>query len=69
MGLELVCLVGEEFRKALDSVAVPSGLKQPLWFPTSDDLAAWLKDHKLSGRTILVKGSRGIRMERILSEL
>ena len=63
MGLDLVCLVGEEFGKV-----VKEG--DPVkWFATSDDLAAWLKDNAPSGATILVKGSRGIRMEKVLPEL
>lgn len=65
MNLDLVCLVGEEFRKALSQVD-PAAAH---WFGTSDDLAAWLKANPVSGHTVLVKGSRGIRMERILSEL
>ena len=91
MDLDLVCLVGEEFRKALDSVAAvavvrqahqpveapehTSSVAEPVeaparhWFPTSEDLLAWLKSHPVSDHTILIKGSRGIRMERILSEL
>ncbi|MBR1926615.1 MAG: UDP-N-acetylmuramoyl-tripeptide--D-alanyl-D-alanine ligase [Bacteroidales bacterium] len=65
MGLDLVCLVGEEFRKAL------AGKEKDnvFWFATSDELAAWLKDNPVSGATILVKGSRGIRMEKALPEL
>ena len=78
MDLDLVCLVGEEFRKALDSVAavaVARQAHQPVeaparhWFPTSEDLQSWLKSHPVSDHTILIKGSRGIRMEKILSEL
>ena len=65
MNLDLVCLVGEEFRKALPQVDQAAAH----WFGTSDDLAAWLKVNPVSGHTVLVKGSRGIRMERILSEL
>ena len=65
MDLDLVCLVGEEFRKALPQVD-PAAAH---WFGTSDDLAVWLKANPVSGHTVLVKGSRGIRMERILSEL
>lgn len=80
MNLDLVCLVGEEFRKALDSpvtgrtspvtelVEVPAATNLH-WFPTSDDLQSWLKSHPISDHTILIKGSRGIRMEKILSEL
>ena len=94
MDLNLVCLVGDEFRKALDSeqmvrqahhpvASVPElaegplvrygsptiEVTEPYWFPTSDDLVAWLKENPVSNHTILIKGSRGIRMEKILPEL
>ncbi len=70
MNLDLVCLVGEEFRKALDSVSDPVEVTSKMkWFPTSDDLVAWLKEHPVTGHTILIKGSRGNRMEKVLSEL
>ncbi len=65
MGLDLVCLVGDEFKKAL--AARPSSAVR--WFASSEDLAAWLKENPVSGMTILVKGSRGIQMEKTLPEL
>ena len=61
----LVCLVGDEFKKAL--AARPSTAVK--WFASSEDLAAWLKENPVSGMTILVKGSRGIQMEKTLPEL
>ena len=82
LDLDIVCLVGEEFGKALGTIPEPA--EGPLvrqcsptiemasntkWFPTSDDLATWLKENPISNHTILIKGSRGIRMEKILSEL
>lgn len=70
MHLDLVCLVGEEFRKALKEVTEPvEETSNTKWFPTSDDLVAWLKENPVSDHTILIKGSRGIRMEKILPEL
>ena len=92
MDLDLVCLVGEEFRKALDSEQMVRQARHPFalgaepvvrqcsptsevfpsntkCFPTSDDLVTWLKSNPISNHTILIKGSRGIRMEKILSEL
>lgn len=70
MDLDLVCLVGEEFRKALEEVTEPvEETSNTKWFPTSDDLVAWLKENPVSDHTILIKGSRGIRMEKILPEL
>jgi UDP-N-acetylmuramoyl-tripeptide--D-alanyl-D-alanine ligase len=65
MGLDLVCLVGDEFKKAL--AARPSTAVK--WFASSEDLAIWLKENPVSGMTILVKGSRGIQMEKTLPEL
>ncbi len=59
------CLVGEEFRKALD--ALPAG--EEAWFPDSEALAAHLADHPVRDAVILVKGSRGIQMEKVLPNL
>jgi UDP-N-acetylmuramoyl-tripeptide--D-alanyl-D-alanine ligase len=40
-----------------------------LCFQDSELASLWFSHHKLSGSTILVKGSRGIKMERIIKEL
>ena len=58
-------LVGEEFAKALKD----TGLTGFSSFDTSDALAAFLHAHPVSGKTLLVKGSRGIQMEKTLPEL
>ena len=58
-------LVGEEFGKALGDLKK----EDVYWFPDSEELARWLKDNPVSGATILVKGSRGIQMEKVLPEL
>lgn len=63
-GLEAY-LVGEEFRKALDS----SGYEPLGWFPDSSALAEHLKEHKIENAVVLVKGSRGIQMEKVLEYL
>ena len=55
-------LVGEEFTRAAAGTGIPC-------FATSDDLAAYLQQHPLHGCTVLVKGSRGIRMEKVLPTL
>ena len=55
-------LVGEEFTRAAAGTGIPC-------FATSDDLAAYLQQHPLQGCTVLVKGSRGIRMEKVLPTL
>ena len=57
-------LVGREFSRAAESL--PPEAKATLHtFPDREALAAWLKEHPLSGRLILVKGSHGIGLERI----
>ena len=59
------CLVGEEFGKALKEC----GEARFQCFATSEDLAARLSEAPVSGKTVLVKGSRGIRMETVLPAL
>lgn len=39
------------------------------FFLTSKDLAGYLKDHPVKGNTVLIKGSRGTRMETVLEYL
>ena len=55
-------LVGEEFGKA----SAGTGIR---CFDSSDELAAWLKENPLQGCTVLVKGSRGTRMEKVIPSL
>lgn len=42
---------------------------EPLHFNTSDELASWLEANPLDGCMILVKGSRGTRMEKVIPVL
>ena len=65
-GLTHACLVGDEFRKALEEAGTPDYVK---WFATSDDLAAALSAMPLSGALILVKGSNSIRMGKVMGAL
>lgn len=60
MGLSMVCLVGQEFAKAA------SGVDGILSFATSDELASWLESNPVHDAVILIKGSRGTRMEKVL---
>ena len=61
------CLVGEEFQKALASFADAD--RRISWFPSSEALAEHLQAHPVSGAMILVKGSRGIQMEKAIPNL
>jgi UDP-N-acetylmuramoyl-tripeptide--D-alanyl-D-alanine ligase len=63
MDLSLVCLVGKEFS------AVCDGIDSVRCFDTSDALARWLEDEPLDGATVLIKGSRGTRMEKVMPAL
>ena len=65
-GLTHACLVGEEFKKALDEAGTPAYVK---WYATSDDLAAALAERPLSGATVLVKGSNSMKMGKVLPTL
>lgn len=65
MDVETICLVGEEFGKALGN----SPLEGAKHFADSDELAQWLHSASLEGCVVLVKGSRGIRMEKVIPEL
>jgi UDP-N-acetylmuramoyl-tripeptide--D-alanyl-D-alanine ligase len=57
-----VILVGPLFMDA----AKDSGIKT---FPTSDAAAEYLKDQQLKDHTILIKGSRGIKLEKVVEIL
>ena len=58
LGPDKVLLVGEQWRKA--------GAEA---FSTSYELAAYLKDNPVSDSLILIKGSRGTRMEKVTDSL
>lgn len=62
---ELALFVGHEF-----SSACPQEYKEAfLFFETSAQAAAYLQSRRLQSYTILVKGSRGTRMEEVLASL
>ncbi|MDO4826966.1 MAG: UDP-N-acetylmuramoyl-tripeptide--D-alanyl-D-alanine ligase [Bacteroidia bacterium] len=60
-------LVGGEFRKALSAEGLPANVKGI--FATSSELAEHLSAHPLSDAVVLVKGSRGIQMEKTVPVL
>lgn len=60
--------VGKEFTAASQKFTVPE-LTGMHFFATSDALAEYLSSHDLSGATVLIKGSRGTRMEKVIPVL
>ena len=67
LGLERVCFVGAEFEKAVEQM---EGRGETFCsFGTSADLALWLKENPLDSAVVLIKGSRGTRMEKVVEVL
>ena len=63
-----LCLVGTEFGKALEQLTdIPDG--RVFWFKDSQSLADWLNERNINGATVLIKGSRGTRMEKTIQSL
>ena len=67
-GLSLVCFVGHEFQAASAEVG-QFECSEAKFFATSDDLASYLATAPLFGATVLIKGSRGTRMEKVIPAL
>ena len=67
-GLSLVCFVGREFQAASAELGPLEG-SEAMFFATSDELASYLATSPLSGATVLIKGSRGTRMEKVIPAL
>ncbi len=63
-GLNQAYFVGMEFQEAVDSLN-----SNYLCFETSEELAGYLQTKPLEGATILIKGSRGTKMENLLPAL
>jgi UDP-N-acetylmuramoyl-tripeptide--D-alanyl-D-alanine ligase len=57
-----IILVGPLFTEASKNLSLQT-------FTTSDQAAAYLKQNKISGHTILIKGSRGIKLEKVVEVL
>jgi UDP-N-acetylmuramoyl-tripeptide--D-alanyl-D-alanine ligase len=58
-GFDQVVLVGKQFGKFASRMAC-------IHFDDSEKAAAWVSAHPFKGATVLIKGSRSTRMERIL---
>ena len=67
MELEKVYLVGKEFASAL--AILPDASEKVLHFNTSDELSKWVEKEGISDSVVLIKGSRGIKMERVIEKL
>jgi UDP-N-acetylmuramoyl-tripeptide--D-alanyl-D-alanine ligase len=59
-----VIFVGENFKKVLKSTG-----KNHQWFANSDEAAVWFAKQNFSGHIFLLKGSRGMKIEKILENL
>ncbi len=66
LNLTLICLVGDEFLKCQDVYPASGSLR---YFATSDELSSWLSANPPYGATVLIKGSRGSRMEKVIDVL
>lgn len=64
LGFDGVFFVGGEFRSA-----VAGELEKATFFSTSDELASWLDANPIDGAVVLIKGSRGTRMEKVIAHL
>lgn len=63
-GLSEVMFVGGEFAAAVKELS-----ESMLCFGSSQELAGWLQANPLSGAMVLLKGSRGTRMEKLIPYL
>jgi UDP-N-acetylmuramoyl-tripeptide--D-alanyl-D-alanine ligase len=70
MKVDLLAAIGPESR-VMAKAAKKAGLPSPRvkWFPDSEQAAKWLSSRVKPGDCILVKGSRGMRMEKIVQSL
>lgn len=67
VGCAKVFFVGKEFGAA--SQKTGCDLSDALFFDSSDELAAWIEENPLSDAVVLIKGSRGTRMEKVIPKL
>lgn len=59
--LDIIVFIGKHFKQALNE----NGFKF-FWFPDSDSAREWFSKQKFTGYTFLLKGSRGIKVERVI---
>lgn len=68
-GLEKVCFVGKEFSEAVKTLPLEMREGKAICFDTSVELSEWLKENPVRDSVILIKGSRGTRMENVIENL
>jgi len=59
--LNIIVLIGEQFRQAQEN----SHLNYT-WFPNSSSAQKWFRRQNFTNYTLLLKGSRGIKVEEML---
>ncbi|MGL5682256.1 MAG: UDP-N-acetylmuramoyl-tripeptide--D-alanyl-D-alanine ligase [Marinifilaceae bacterium] len=60
--VEMVLFVGASFT----GIELPEGCQ---WFSRTEELAEWLKENTIQGASVLIKGSRGNRLEQVIELL
>ncbi|MDP4092722.1 MAG: UDP-N-acetylmuramoyl-tripeptide--D-alanyl-D-alanine ligase [Bacillota bacterium] len=68
-GLETVVTVGENARYIAEGAAESAETAEVLSFEDNAEVCAFLKNYLISGDVVLVKGSRGMKMEQIVESL
>ena len=69
-GIDILAAVGPLSRDSVDAVLnAESDKTKALWFPDTDQAAAWLDKEIKPNDRILIKGSRGMKMENIIRQL
>lgn len=69
-GFAQTFFVGKEFTAAFEAVKDEAGqLDGMTFFATSDELTQYFAERQFEGATILIKGSRGTRMEKVIPVL
>ena len=70
MGVDKLILVGERSRDIGRGAAKTGMLKDNIFhFPNSDDAKMFVQDRLKEGDLVLIKGSQGMRMEKIVKEI
>ena len=67
LGVDVVIGVRGLAQRMVDGAA--GGGAEAMFFATPEEAGAWMKEHVREGDAVLVKGSRGVRLERALAML